>query len=74
MSSNLEYIRSFRIQKIALFDLISAMAASAWLFKRNKWGTYYQGALAAVPIGIVAHYLLGVNTQLNYYLGLSKSP
>ena len=69
----IEDLRKPRIANIALFDLILAMLVTEILFRKANLPDYY-GVIATIPIGIVVHYLLGVNTQLNYMLGISQSP
>jgi len=66
-------LRKPRIAGIALFDLILAIVGTALIFEYFGY-TKTQGALFAIPIGIVTHYILGIDTTLNYYLGISDKP
>lgn len=79
----LKYLRSFRIFGIALFDLITAYLGTVLilLWARNHFFPdlprehfVWLAILTFIPIGIVAHVLFGVNTTLNYRLGLSHKP
>lgn len=80
---SLRYLRSFRIQGIAMFDLIAAALGTIILFVVAQ--RYYFPDLPArnfvlaalvlcVPVGVAAHILTGTDTTLNYHLGLSKRP
>jgi len=79
----IQELRKPRIFGIALFDLILAMIIMALLFlglwkihfpKLNPWTFVIRGMILAIPVGIFIHVLFGVNTELNYYLGLSYKP
>jgi hypothetical protein len=76
-------LRKPRIFGIALFDLILAFIGMALLFlglwkwhfpKLNPWSFVIRGMILAIPVGIFMHVLFGVNTEFNYYLGLSYKP
>jgi hypothetical protein len=76
-------LRKHRIFNIALFDLILTVVGMVIIFKmiHNKYYPELElknfvaaGILLALPISIFAHALFGVNTQLNYVLGLSNAP
>jgi hypothetical protein len=71
--SLIQTLRTPRIFDIALFDLILSIVAIEILF-RYMWKVEYLGAALAVPIGILIHALLGINTTLNYKLGISCPP
>ena len=38
------------------------------------WKSALAGAILAIPVGIMFHIVFGVNTKLNYDLGLSNRP
>ena len=66
-------LRSWRINGIALFDVISSiigMIIAADYIGISKTNA----ALLAIPIGVLVHYIFGINTTLNYKLGLSDKP
>lgn len=66
-------LRKPRIAGIAIFDLLLAIIATAWLF--DQYGASpLLGAAAAVPIGIIVHYIFSIDTTLNHALGLSNKP
>lgn len=66
-------LRSWRIGGLAIFDIVLAVIAMVALsdyigIKRIN------GALMAIPVGMVVHILFGINTTLNYKLGISNAP
>ena len=80
---NLKYLRSFRIYNIAMFDVIVSIIGLIIIclisrdryWPRKDWKPFVGIAIFyAIPIGIVTHIIFGVNTQLNYKLGLSDKP
>lgn len=80
---SLKQLRSYRIFDIAIFDVLSSMIFFSIIFivsqrhyyPKLDWKKFILAAvLLAIPIGIVFHILFGVNTQLNYVLGLSNKP
>lgn len=75
------YLRSFRIFGIALFDLVLSMVVMILIFlymapspPLNQINFIVAAILLTIPLGIVVHVLFGINTTLNYYLGLSDKP
>lgn len=79
----LAQLRGPRIFGLAIFDLVSALigmviiflVAKAYHFPHLDAGPFVWAAvLLTLPTGILFHVLFGVNTQLNYDLGLSKKP
>jgi hypothetical protein len=72
--SFIDELRSFRIGGIAVFDVVASMYGCGALNKRYGTGSFKHGALAAIPLGVAVHWLLGINTQLNNYLGISDAP
>ena len=80
---DLKTLRSHRIFGISLFDLLVSMIGTIALFIWCWWKHFntlyiWRFILAAIiltiPIGIVIHIIFGINTHLNYTLGLSKKP
>ena len=80
---SLPTLRSYRIAGMALFDLVFAALGTVFLFlyfrgrffpKLSKTKFIVAAVLLTVPIGIVFHVLFGVDTSLNYRLGLSNKP
>ena len=76
-------LREHRISGIAIFDLVGSFALIIIiaLILRNKYWPNLKSSdfiLAAIiitlPISIFAHMLFGINTTLNYKLGLSDKP
>lgn len=76
-------LRKHRIFNIALFDLVMTVIGMIIIFVviHNKHypdlelkNFIVAGILLALPISIFAHALFGVDTQLNYVLGLSNAP
>lgn len=80
---SLKQLRSYRILNIAMFDVVTSIVFLAFIFivaqrhyyPKLNWKKFIISAtLLAIPIGIVFHILFGVNTQLNYIMGLSDKP
>jgi hypothetical protein len=69
----IEDLRSYRICSIALFDVVLSIIAMAWICSMNDISPMI-GVISAIPLGIINHYIFGINTQLNYKLGLSAKP
>jgi L-cystine uptake protein TcyP (sodium:dicarboxylate symporter family) len=76
-------IRDHRIFGLAIFDLVTAILGMILLFllawkihfpKLDWWKFVLAGLILAIPFGIIIHVIFGVNTKLNYKLGLSNSP
>ena len=76
-------LRSHKIFGLAIFDLsisfvfIISLFMISWKshFPNLNWRNFFITAiLVTIPIGIVFHVLFGVNTQLNYTIGLSNKP
>ena len=66
-------LRDPRIIGIAIFDLLLAIIITSYIFYKLGYD-YKLGALLSIPFGIIIHYLFGIETTLNYYLGISKKP
>ena len=71
--SVIDELRSYRVAKIALFDLLLSFIILAYISTLFGY-SYWLGIIMTLPISIIAHLLFGIDTQLNYYLGLSKEP
>jgi uncharacterized membrane protein len=83
MSMSIKYIRSYKIFGLSVFDLSLSFIFTITIFML-AWKSYYRdldwsnfllaGVLLTLPISIIFHVIFGVNTKLNYELGLSKKP
>lgn len=62
---------STRMGQFTMLDFAVAMGAGAYLTKDT---CPYKGALLAIPVGIITHFLLGIKTPLNDALGLTNGP
>lgn len=80
---SLQDIRSHRVFNIAIFDLVLSVVGTVivflfawwkWFPKLHWWKFVIAGVLLTIPLGIFFHVIFGVNTQLNYTLGLSNKP
>lgn len=80
---SIKTLRSHKIFGLAIFDLsisfifIIVLFMVAWKvhFRKLDWWKFMIAAiLVTIPIGITFHILFGVNTKLNYDLGLSNKP
>lgn len=76
-------LRTYKIFGLAIFDLsisfilVIVLFMIAWKihFSNLDWWKFLIAAiLVTIPIGITFHILFGVNTKLNYELGLSNKP
>lgn len=70
---SIKELRSWRIGGLAIFDIVAAiigmiMISSYIGISKEK------AALLAIPIGILVHYIFGIDTTLNYKLGISNKP
>jgi hypothetical protein len=75
---------------IALFDLVLALLGTGLIFvlvaviynKITKTTPpdniylilFFLGFFLAIPIGVISHKIFGINTALNYKLGISDAP
>lgn len=66
-------LRSWKIGGLALFDIVASIIGMI-LIADYLAISKFQAALSAVPLGIVVHALFGIDTALNYKLGLSGKP
>ena len=80
---SLKNIRSHRIFGLAIFDIIIALIGTISIFllfwkihysELYWWKFVIAAVILTIPLGIFFHVLFGVNTQLNYDLGLSNKP
>jgi len=80
---SIQELRSHKIFGLAVFDLVLSFVGVILIFLLT-WRIYFRNLdwwrfviaaiVVTIPIGIVFHVLFGVNTQLNYQLGLSNKP
>ncbi len=69
----LDDLRSYRIEGMAVFDWVMAAVVGGWAWERTETGSFREGVLWSVPIGIVVHMMLGIQTPLLTKLGLRAS-
>jgi hypothetical protein len=83
MSFIAEIRKNYKIFGLSVFDIVSSMiglavifviAQQVWFKNLNIWHFILAGIILAIPVGIVFHVIFGVNTTLNYRLGLSNKP
>ena len=76
-------LRQYKIFGLAAFDLILAILGMLVIFliakrvhfpKLPVWPFVAAAVLLTLPVAITFHILFGVNTALNYKLGLSGKP
>ena len=70
---DIKYIRSFRIFNIAFFDVIASVLVMELIMARYNI-PHGVGAVAAIVLGIIVHWMIGIPTELNYKLGISGPP
>lgn len=66
-------LRKPKLYNIAIFDLGGTLIG-AYVLADYMDGNPYEYMAMAIIAGIIVHKLLGINTALNYYLGLSPPP
>ena len=80
---SIEDLRSNKIFGLSIFDLSISFIAIIILFmlswrvhfkKLDWWKFLIAAIIVTIPISITFHVLFGVNTKLNYKLGLSNNP
>jgi hypothetical protein len=73
--TTLEWLRSFRLGGIALFDLITAFAGmiflayiihKVWFPKSDLKMFIFVAVLLTIPVGMVFHWLFGVKTKISF--------
>jgi hypothetical protein len=69
----LEYLRSFRIAKMAIFDWVATIIGAAVVSYWKGWN-FIVVLIILLVISIPLHIVFGVRTYTNYYLGLDKEP
>lgn len=57
-------LRSVRVGRFAVIDFVAALWGTAWMAE-NLGFSRTTGLMAAIPLGLVTHALLGVRTPLN---------
>lgn len=71
--SAIDRARSFRVADIAVFDVLATAVVGQLISSRLNIGFMYV-FLILIIVAIFVHKALGVNTMLNYYLGVSDKP
>ena len=80
---SIQNLRSHKIFGLAILDLSMSfigiillfMIAWNYHFKELHWWKFLIAAIiVTIPLSITFHVLFGVNTKLNYGLGLSNKP
>jgi len=76
-------LRKYKIFGMAIFDLVVSMIGmiviflvlKKWHFNKLRTLNFIIAAIIlTIPFGIIVHIVFGVNTGLNYKLGLSYKP
>lgn len=79
----IEEIRKNKIFGLAIFDLVLGMLGLVMVFiltrqlffpKLPIQNFIFAAILLTIPLGIVSHVIFGIDTTLNYRLGLSNKP
>jgi uncharacterized integral membrane protein len=67
--SLLTSVRSVRIVKIAVFDVLVTFAVARMIHNYMKWSwPLFYTLLGSIVVGIITHKALGIKTQLNKYI------
>lgn len=69
----MENIRSYRVFNIAVADVVGTVLIAVYISDQYNYPRS-QGIALAFLLGIATHHILGINTQLNYDLGISERP
>ena len=75
---NIQSIRKHKIFGLSIFDIVTSFAIMIIVFTM-AWKTHFQKLklrnfiIAALILAITIHIIFGINTKLNYKLGLSYS-
>ena len=76
-------IRKYNLFSLSIFDIVSAVIGMILLFlviwklyfnQLNIWNFIIAAIILTIPVGIVFHIIFGINSTLNYKLGLSNKP
>ena len=76
-------VRSYKIFGLSAFDLIASLIGMIIIFfiaykiyfhNLDLWKFILAAVILTIPVGILFHVIFGVNTTLNYKLGLSNKP
>ena len=76
-------IRKYKLFSLSIFDIVSAVIGMILLFlviwklyfnQLNIWNFIIAAIILTIPVGIVFHIIFGINSTLNYKLGLSNKP
>jgi hypothetical protein len=81
--STIYNLRKYKIIGISIFDLTASIIGMVLLFlfirrlyfrDLHLWKFIFAALILTIPFGIIIHIFFGVNTSLNYRLGLSNKP
>lgn len=70
--SLIQTLRTPRICGLAVFDLLLSIILTEVIF-RYFGSCNWVGAALAIPIGVVVHAILKIDTTLNYKLGIRQA-
>jgi hypothetical protein len=65
MELTVEYLRSFRVFNIAMFDYIASILAFSLIFYLTGIQHSLRNYLLIIPIAIIAHLLVGQESTIN---------
>lgn len=80
---SIQDLRLYKIFGLAIFDLVISFVFMIALFmvawrvhykKLDLWKFLLAAIFVTIPIAITFHVLFGIDTKLNYELGLSNKP
>jgi len=71
--TTLEYLRSYRIAHMAVFDWMATII-SAYLLATLMGYSFIITLFILLLISIPLHIIFGIHTYTNYYLGLDEKP
>jgi hypothetical protein len=74
----IDYLRSFRIFGLAIFDwitsLLGAFIIGKYLLKIDETRIWIIYIIFWILFGILIHWYLKIDTMLGYYLGINAKP
>jgi hypothetical protein len=72
MTSLIKTLRTPRLFGMAIFDLVGSIVGTEFVTYKLLGFKKYTGAILAVPLGIVVHKVLNIDTELNRKLGINS--
>ncbi len=77
--SLIEELRKPKILDMAIFDWIMSILLTLYIsykYNNDKYDNiiFIKSLIIMVVIAVSTHYIFGIDTKFNYYLGISNNP